>query len=489
MRVISIASGVVFLVHGAIAQAQVRFEPRALRDDPLKVSLDGSCANQTAPEDPASVSVDAVGELNRRYHAGDWDRIQQTAKYLLDRARCSAGTAGETAPPDLVAYDYRAHYIWLTWIGADAFDTYGLHRLLVHHRPSAPYKVDLPGVSRLYEVFVSDSKTAELTSILTSTEKADETLAQIPAVVDRIVPALFGLVTGVGGLGPSVIPVRQTKELWATPYQIDLPVRRASIAVKSVVGAPVLGKTFNDDADRFGLKTGFQTSLCAHDLAIAATNVVKDVRAHVTCQPGGARQACLDRFDTGLRQAFDTQRKVTSCSPDAEQRAMASVDAAFRAFVTTGMAREVKSDTVVTNIPRQRLSFGLVEAVAFKAGVQDPRVTLDDDGNVKADPLPRLLTILTVNSSFKGYDRSAISPSRAEQWRWFGGAVIAPDFGVAAGFSYLPVRGLAIDVGVAGLFVKSAPAGAIGRPPASATDPFDLGTAWAVFAGAGYNFK
>jgi hypothetical protein len=157
--------------------------------------------------------------------------------------------------------------------------------------------------------------------------------------------------------------------------------------------------------------------------------------------------------------------------------------------VSTSLLTTVQSDVTLKNRPLGRFSFGLMEAVALWAKLDDPRVKLTDDGTLVADTLPRLLTAVTFNGAFRGYDEDALTATPPEQWRWFGGAAIAPDFGAVGGISYMPVRGLAFNVGAGLLFTKSADAADIGAAPKDARDPFRLGVARVVFVGASYVFK
>ena len=479
------------------ARAQTRLEPHQLLETPRPLAFAGPCAGGVQPlipvglseADRAKLDDNPLEALNDRFHQGDFETLQLAARYILDRAACESSGAN-----DAVAYAYRAHHVWLTWVGTDAFETHGVHRVLVSAGMPSPYKLDLPGVRTFYEVFVSSSDKAELTTTLVSTEKADEALAQIPAVVEKVVPVLFGFGQAVGGMVKPMMkdPTGRevTPKLWVTPFRIDLPAKRASIAVTSLAGEPLSESEFLANVSKLTLKASFQTSRCGRELALLQGTALEAARKDQACRPASTRKACLDKFDELLRKAFATQAAVAACATESEEKAMRSVDEAMRASVTGGMAREVKSDFTFSNRPLQRVSFGLMEGIALKAGVNDPRAKLDDDeGTLRADPLPRLLTIVTVNSSFRGYDPTTVNPTTAEKWRWFGGAVIAPDFGLAAGISYLPIRGVAINAGLAGLFIKSVDRAQIGNAPSDATDPFRLGTAWSLFAGVGFNFK
>jgi hypothetical protein len=208
--------------------------------------------------------------------------------------------------------------------------------------------------------------------------------------------------------------------------------------------------------------------------------------ASTACASLGSSE-CLYAFNTVLQERL--KAATAACLDEAEKKGLAGVDADVREFVLANVEREVKAEVAFANAPLRRFSFGLIAAIAPGVTVRQPRVTLDDDGNLKSDPMPRTMSMVTLNRSVAPYDPTTVSVTRAEQWRYFAGAVLTPDFGMTIGLSYLPVRNFSLNLGVAALLVKSVPASAIGQPPASATDPFRLGQAYAWFIGAGYAFK
>lgn len=476
----------------ASAFAQVPFQPKPLRAAPLKVEFDAVCDKSYTPAQPEDPALEAapIQELNVRYQTGDAAAAQKAGMYLLDHARCAAaagakpgtGTARETL--ELAAYDYTSHYVWVTWIGIDAFDTSVLNRMLVHVPAPASYKLALPGISTIYEVFLGRSERATLRSTVSSVEQPDPLAAQIPAVAERIVPVLFGLLAATSGTVPLLKAGPPAAiSFWVTPLRLDLPNRRALLTIKSVAAEPIAGDTLDDEVDAYILKNAFQPSACVNELVVADMGIVKNERpACATMKP----QDCLAAIDAKLRSRLDLQ--LNKCTKSGEAGVLAAADEDVRTFTVASLGREVKADTTVVNAPLRNFSFSLVEAVALKARLKDPRVKLDDEGNLKADPLPRTMTLVTLNRSFRPYDPSTVSPQSAEKYRWFAGAVLTPDFGAAIGLSWMPVRGLSVNTGVAGLIVKSVPEAEIGGP-ANSTDPFRLGNAWAWFVGAGYVFK
>ncbi|OGA54746.1 MAG: hypothetical protein A3G25_12410 [Betaproteobacteria bacterium RIFCSPLOWO2_12_FULL_63_13] len=470
------------------ADAQVTLEPLKLRDEPLRITFVDPCAYAPATAKDEALEDDPIAELNRWFTAGDWPRLQAAATYLLDRAGCEAGR--QPIKTDVPAYDYRQNHVFLVWVGPDTFGTFGVRRLLVHQPTTTAFKLNLPGVQRFYEVFASASPAAALKVSFLSTEKPNPILAELPAIAAKIVPAFFGLITDIQGAAPPP-PMAAAPEpgpLWLTAFEARLPAKRASIAAKAVAAEPVSIASFHEDADTLAHKISFHPSACARRLAGAEILAIKQAQSQDLCKSTNPLQECLEAHDQLLRGAFSAEQKA-GCTVPADLAAMTAVDTAVRAFVTSNQVREVKADVTFANTPLQRISFGLVSAVALVAKVVNPRVKLDSSGALKADPLPRLLTLATVNGGFDPYDASALSPSKAEQFRWFGGAVLTPDFGVAVGVSYMPVRGLSFNTGVAQLFTKSVTAAEIGKEPQSATDPFKLGSAGIVFFGVGYVFK
>jgi hypothetical protein len=131
-----------------------------------------------------------------------------------------------------------------------------------------------------------------------------------------------------------------------------------------------------------------------------------------------------------------------------------------------------------------------VAAYAFRGGIVDAARVKVKDGILVADPLDRRLSLVVVNLGFKPYDEGAFHPTLAERLRWFVGAVVTPDFGVAAGVSAGIVRGLTVNFGGAILGVRGLQSDdELGRPPSHDEDPFRLAQARVLFLGAGYTFK
>ena len=200
---------------------------------------------------------------------------------------------------------------------------------------------------------------------------------------------------------------------------------------------------------------------------------------------------CMRAFDTAFTAAFAgcLQNCVPGRQPsDDDVEAMKQVDGKFREFVLDG-GEHVTSEITFRNQPPTHFAFGAATGVVLAGSPNKPRVKLNDEGVVVADPLGRLLTMIALNWSPRGYDADAFQPSNAERYRLFAGAVITPDVGVGGGVSVLLVRGLALNLGAGAVFSRAVETEEeIGKPPANSSDPFALGIAPIVFVGASFNF-
>jgi hypothetical protein len=166
------------------------------------------------------------------------------------------------------------------------------------------------------------------------------------------------------------------------------------------------------------------------------------------------------------------------------------VDASYRTFINGLTGASVTAGYDLKNSPKRLASLGVMTAYAFKGGIKGAMRVKVKDGNLVADPLDRRLSLVVVNFGFLPYNAESFEPTRPERFRWFVGAVITPDFGIATGLSAGIVRGLTVNVGGAILGVRGLNAGdKLGAPPTHDEDPFRLSQARVAFVGVGYNFK
>jgi hypothetical protein len=118
----------------------------------------------------------------------------------------------------------------------------------------------------------------------------------------------------------------------------------------------------------------------------------------------------------------------------------------------------------------------------------DANVKVDDYVYI-TDPIGRGLTTAGIAIHLKKYDRTRPSPTLAERFAVLAGGTITPAGGLALGVSWMLVRGVAVNAGVASLLVHRAKdglgIGAVARPLQS---PFETGVSHAWFLGANYTF-
>jgi hypothetical protein len=178
----------------------------------------------------------------------------------------------------------------------------------------------------------------------------------------------------------------------------------------------------------------------------------------------------------------------TAIQQEQTLKAIDAVDHQFRQLIAGLDAKKSSGEATFTTAPTQHVGFGVATAFAFAPWRASRRVKVDG-GKVVDDPLGRQLSLVTVNISPAGFRPHAATICPSERYRVFVGAIVTPDFGVAAGGSVLLMRGLSINVGVGALFVKTPGDNTIDEAPKDANNPFSLGVTVMPFIGLAYNFK
>ncbi len=444
------------------------------------------------------------GGLTKDYTSGDWEKLQRRARTIISQAG-EAWPCGDDLEKLL---DDTVNFVAITWVGFDPVkEKPQLMRAVVHQPPTRPFTVDLPGIGTkpddpvLVELFVSRGTDANLATMYTSTREENATVAQLPAFAQTIVGPLFGTVGAIAGTVPArgraVDCEKDPTQCFAvTVYRVGLPMRRASIRLRAnardLVDADSFGGALSSLATTVMFKQAARSE-CARDYADSLARGLADLRAHDRACQGTAidPRDCARAFDTFFRTQYASSLPACGNSKD-DVEALQNVDKAFRDLVSTYATATAELDTTFHNRPLTHFSFGAggaVIAFASKPLHGRTRVALDDNGNLKADPLPRVMTLAYVNWSPRGYDEEAEPMQRTERWRWFFGAALTPDFGPVGGGTVTVVRGLGVTVGGGLLFGKGADPGAVDHPPTSETDQFKLAAVPVFFAGVSYVFK
>jgi hypothetical protein len=445
--------------------------------------------------------VPQLEALERSYRTGNLTEARKLATALLKEAAESL----KRAEKDPKAFDFTSNVIVVVWAGKDGTGPVVLRRLTIPEPSSHPYSLDLPGLRSdapplLYEVLLAPDPRARLVSQYTFTREENPIVAQIPTVAERLMGPIFSLLATVGGPVPTTraaADVAEEAPIFATSSRVVVPFQRASIKVKSVAQIPVTLAEWNREVDHLEEVLRFDVAPrspwgkgYAGRLAAAA----KDVADKPECKTDDAKpDACLRLFGDAFERAF--QDCVVHCVPGAtpgtdDLAALDAVDRKFREFVAAGGPVRVERALEIKNRPLTHLSLGVGTAVVVNGSVDGDRAKVNDDGNLVADPLSRLLTMIMLNWSPWGYDEDARSPQKAERWRFFAAGIVTPDPGIAVGGSMLVVRGLAITGGYGLVFTHGLNAGdELGKPPKNPNDPLDFAKAKVWFAGVSYNFK
>jgi hypothetical protein len=425
--------------------------------------------------------------LTNAYESGDWAKFRAVVVELrnaIPKAVEEGCASVKIAPSDSL------HVIW---IGKTSMGDTSLLSAVVTPAAADGYTSRLPGLSgeskaRLYQLFVAENRTDALASMYTFTREQSPLLAQIPDVADRILGPMLSLLSTTLRSEATARPARTPGAVgWATVARVPVAFDRAAVKVVLKASVPVqdvrLTKASASLARTLTL-VDVRYSKPARGLATELDKIVK-AEAAACVAPGADCLAALDKkFSEKVANACPT----TSCSED-DVEAVHLVDGKFRELVEGLTEKELNGSADLKNVPLTKYSFGLMTGLMFGRKSTAPRAEIDD-GVLAADPLDRQLNMVVLNRAFTPYDADAFDPTPQERWRWFVGAAITPTFGVGAGVSYLPVRGLGVNVGVAVLGINAPNKGDdIGSAPTDEDDPFRLAATYTGFIGLSYNFK
>jgi hypothetical protein len=432
----------------------------------------------------------ATTALTSRYFGGDAAAFRAHVTAMVDRMKASCPSVAGAA------IDPQRDVLHLLWVDADALrSTDVVHHVVLHKGSNDLFGTTLPGVTgadRVFEIFLSPRVKDAVASAYTSTQTRDPLEAQLPAFAEAIAGPLTILLAstqgalrsrGIAPPPPGAVPPTH----FATVSRIRLPFARANVRVDVRVAIAPDATGIVAEAARLSTRNAFSTAAhatCAQTLNTRLKSAVDGAAVSCAADPAGCVETLAEAFNGNYRSTAPT------CANAAEQKDLLAVDESYRELVTGLMAAKLSVAFDLKNTPKRLASLGLVAAYAFRGGIVDAARVKVKDGILVADPLDRRLSLVVVNLGFKPYDEGAFHPTLAERLRWFVGAVVTPDFGVAAGVSAGIVRGLTVNFGGAILGVRGLQSDdELGKPPSHDEDPFRLAQARVLFLGAGYTFK
>jgi hypothetical protein len=439
----------------------------------------------------------AVENLTRFYQTGDQAAFRTHAVAVI---KALAAKPGADCPEVKEAgIDPERHTVLLLWVAPDPQGKGdAVFRAVIYKRDDDIFSPTLPGISGAdpaYEIFLSKGARDAVASAYVSTRERDPLESQLPALAQAILDPLLTLLASTQGtlslrgmaVPPPNAPPPPPPGYYATVSRLTLPYARATVKVDVRVAMPIGKGAIEAAAAGLHERNAFTTGAHAACALTLNTELKREVQAAAaTCatRPGTCAAALTPTFKT----AYDTA--IGGCLNEPELKEFNAVDASYRQLVTGFGAARVAGTFDLKNSPRRLASLGIMTGYAFGGSVKEgPRVKLDA-GKFVADPLPRRLSLVVVNMGFRRYNAEAFHPTKAERYRWFAGAIVTPDFGVAVGASALLVRGLSANAGIGVLGVRRMhEGGVLGQAPTNGEDPLRMGHANVAFLGVGYNFK
>lgn len=497
----------------------------SVRDtDPLQLQPGEICTCKPRKPDEPVTCLTPGSQLTKLVDAG-------TSNELLDYLAVLEAFEGANpvAPVELKGKNLRL--VWLE----EKPDGTTVSRQIIHQSKKIPSPVPtLPGVkgltanrptdSDIFDILIDFNpdpasegfRSAVLKTLYVSEKKPNPLLEQIPGFVKQLGFMGFLSGTGAGAVANRAVNQPLPPSETAPPPQAlftvtapDLPERRAEVNIRDFVVRAVSLAHIKDSAEALAVRlkrSEGRQSTCAGTLAkenaiaIAAVSAKSSVGAVCELDQNTLPkrpEACQSELEEALAATY--VRVIATCLPDAGSIGhdpVASVRTAFNALVSTLGFDVAKGEGQFHNVPRDTFSFGLVAALRVKdTEFSDQRVKIGDDGNVKVDPLPRLLSMVVVNWHPLGYDPSKLATYKDRgSVKVFGGTTISPDFGLAIGGGYSPIKGLSVNFGWGWLFINVPREGVLVGSPVPADealrrDPFRRGSARTLFWGLSYSLQ
>lgn len=448
---------------------------------------------------PADSKVESpIATLTKIYKSGDSIKFETEALNLLEAA------AGQDTALKAVLGTSSSTYYGIVWTSAGSDGKPVVNRVLVRRGAAPWYSTRLLGVTRagrerlpsetaVLDVLLSADLSAELHSIWVFTPLPDPVLAQIPAVIDKINP--LGVLAKAAGLANeprSILIAVSEPAMLLAPAKIQV---RDVVGTYSTAGQLALAVEEAEASVRFRQA---RTSPCARAL-------VTLTRERVDEAADGAKCAAAEKDRTlcgaAILEAVKGSVAALEASPSAgicrnEQAwgpgfdPISATEQEFLKVVANGGTAKVTGETSLTNVPLRRYTFGVMTGLMVgRPSMNEPRVKVEG-GKIVNAPIERAMTMVIVNLHPRAYDSDWPRLTGAERFRFFGGAVLTPDFGLTAGAGIGIMRGLSLNVGGVLLLSNTLKDGeAIDAPPVNSNDPFKAGRSVAGVVGLSYAFK
>jgi hypothetical protein len=478
----------------------------------------------TTPVEPVTVpitllpdSLAALGRLSTTYIAGNWDAFYEAA------APIRTAIIGNCTPAAQCPRE--GNYVLLVWVATlPAQDTPTLLTAVVGPNRGEPYARTVPGISRLFEAFVTDNPAHQVASYYVSKPVPDPLLQQVPTALERFVGPLFETLNrNAGSEADNKVSILSLDEpaavpappIYATVRRVELPVDRGSveIAVSTARGLTARG------ADEELLKLdgrlhaqGFGNPPIGDPLTPSIMGLMDGVRACIAARLGA--QPCRNLLHQRVTTVL--QPRMLGAVNDAQRQSLRDLDSALRAFVDGVKPSGVSAKATLENSPYTHLSLGILSSYAtWLDGGTILRAKVDKN-TIAAAPFTRALQMVALNYSPWGYqDKTTRRWTPRGAVRPFGAVIYSPDIGVAAGATVMVLNNLGVNAGFGWLSFTRPGSPRDGELPLvlgsnlevkqkdadgkdtdefafserQRLDPLDSAWARAFFLGVSYNFK
>jgi len=425
-----------------------------------------------------------IARLEALHRTSDHDQLGGLASHLIDSLCTNKVLAHD--------FDNSKNVYTLVWLGKDYKGDPAVKRILAYEGLREENATTLPGVAKVFQVFISETGKETLHSQYVVTSVDDPLLAQIPLAVEKIFPVVQGLLSHPHGIweGPPRPGLRATLD------EVPLKHRRGTIKVSDVIVVP---PDVKEKLEKLSVELENR-----YYFSPSAVDHARTIRKGITALEGKTddrkkRIALLDATFPGARDSLVSRHEREAGTKAArgssrltlaqEYEHLVAVDKAYRETFEAAESKKVTGETSWSNTPRSRLRLGLGAAMLVHTRTNGDRVAVED-GKIVSKPLGSSSTALSVLFYPGGYDGESRLWDPARRIHFPISIMLTPDPGLGISIGYTLLEGLGVSAGVAGFLIdKPKENEAIGNEPKDKADPFQFATATAMIVGVTYALK
>jgi hypothetical protein len=318
----------------------------------LALALSGFLGAQV-PSQPQKIGTafvpdlgDIVENLSALYFGGEWDMLQAKLNGILPGKKIQCHTI-----------DPKKHFYFIVFVSQSISEDSKLIRIPWRDPAPEPYAMRVPGEKEVFEIVLGAGSNLTLESVYSSSELENPLLAQIPALVKTIEPALFALAPEAGlrtGKEPSM-QLPPNVEL----RSIVLPFQRAKIGIKDK--AVLSGNALTSTVKKKAVELNNSIKMRVAYLNELSQNLSDSIEESISAViPPGPDVEPSDTLAKAVRAAYLNHIEENPKLTKDELNLAIGIEKEYVALIDALAEKKVEAESSYENNPLAHVSFGLI---------------------------------------------------------------------------------------------------------------------------------